>query len=105
VSSVSTGFPIAKSPSSDPPDEVNRNSPISCLPRWSAKTIEVVGDVSSWTTDLKSKAIAKISLMNHVLETSDRFTYLDAEGHPEWEEAMQTKIDSLTKNHTWDLVP
>jgi hypothetical protein len=38
-------------PSSDRPSVVDINSPFSCLPRWDAKTIEVVGpdvgDVSS----------------------------------------------------------
>jgi hypothetical protein len=42
-SSVSTG-PSTEDPlTSDRPAEVNHSSPISCLPRWVAKTIEVVG--------------------------------------------------------------
>jgi hypothetical protein len=43
--------------------------------------------------------------MTHVLETCDPVTYSDAQGQPEWEQAMQTEMDSLLKNHTWDLVP
>jgi hypothetical protein len=43
--------------------------------------------------------------MTHVLETYDLVTYSDAQGQPEWEQAMKTEIDSLLKNHTWDLVP
>jgi hypothetical protein len=43
--------------------------------------------------------------MSHVLETYDPIAYYDAQGQPEWEHAMQKKMDSLLKNQTWDLVP
>jgi hypothetical protein len=43
TSSVSTGPPTAEPLTSDQPTEVNHSSPISCLPRWDAKTIEAVG--------------------------------------------------------------
>jgi hypothetical protein len=43
--------------------------------------------------------------MTHVLETFDPITYSNVEGRHEWEQAMQTNIVSLSKNHTWDSVP
>jgi hypothetical protein len=43
--------------------------------------------------------------MTHVLETCDPVSYSDAQGQPEWEQAMQDEMNSLLKNHTWDLVP
>jgi hypothetical protein len=45
------------------------------------------------------------SLMAHVLETCDPISYSYAQGQPEWEQAMQDEMNSLLKNHTWDLVP
>jgi hypothetical protein len=33
--------------------------------------------------------------MTHVLETCDPITYSDAQGQPEWEQDMQTEMDSL----------
>jgi hypothetical protein len=88
---------------------VNHNSPISCLSIWVAKTIEVVrADPGMFPPDDKldsQKKHASVALMTCVLETFDHVSYSDLEGRPEWEQAMQTKIDSLLKNHTWDLVP
>jgi hypothetical protein len=46
-----------------------------------------------------------ISLMAHVLETCGPVSYSDAQGQFEWEQVMQDKMNSLLKNHTWDLVP
>jgi hypothetical protein len=43
--------------------------------------------------------------MTRVLETCDHVSYSDAQGQPEWEQAMQDEMNSLLKNHTWDLVP
>lgn len=43
--------------------------------------------------------------MTRVLETCNLDTYADAKVQPEWEQATLTKMDSLLKNHTWDLVP
>jgi hypothetical protein len=43
--------------------------------------------------------------MTCVLETSNPATYSDVEGWLEWEQTMKTRIDYLSKNHTWDLVP
>lgn len=43
--------------------------------------------------------------MDHVFKTCDVDIYVDAEGQPEWENAMSAKYDSLMKNKTWDLVP
>jgi len=57
-----------------------------------------------WQTR-SQKQHADVVLMTHVLETSDPVTYLDVEGWPEWEQAMKVENDSLSKNHTWDLVP
>ena len=37
--------------------------------------------------------------MEHVLKTYDLETYVDAQGVPEWENDMNTEIDSLKKNH------
>jgi hypothetical protein len=51
------------------------------------------------------KQHASVSLMTRVLETCDPVTYSDAQGQPEWEKSMQYEMDSLLKNHTWDLVP
>jgi hypothetical protein len=43
--------------------------------------------------------------MTHVLETYDLVSYSNAQVQPEWEQTMQIEIDSLSKNHTWELVP
>ena len=43
--------------------------------------------------------------MTCVLENFDPVTYSDAQGQPKWEQDMQTKMESLLKNHTWELVP
>jgi hypothetical protein len=51
------------------------------------------------------KQHANIALMTCVLETSNPVTFLDVEGQPKWEQAMNTEIDSSSKNQTWDLVP
>jgi hypothetical protein len=88
---------------------VNISSPSPCLPWWDAKTIEVVGpdvgDVSSGhQTGVRSNK-PSVSLMTHVLETCDHVSYADVQGKPEWEKAMQAEMNSLLKNHTWDLVP
>ena len=40
-----------------------------------------------------------------VLETCDPYTYADAQGVPEWENAKTAEIDSSKKNKTWELVP
>ena len=42
--------------------------------------------------------------MEHVLKTYDLNTYLDAQGVPVWENDMTSKIDSLKKSQTWELV-
>ena len=43
--------------------------------------------------------------MNQILETYDPETYVDAQGKTQWEQAMRHELDSLEKNHTWDLGP
>ena len=43
--------------------------------------------------------------MTWILDTSDPESYVDAQGKPKWEYAMRHEMDSLEKNHTWDLVP
>ena len=43
--------------------------------------------------------------MTQVLDTRDPKYYVDAHGKPKCEQDMQHEIDSLEKNHTWDLVP
>jgi hypothetical protein len=35
----------------------------------------------------------------HVLETCDPISYSDAQGQPEWEQAMQDEMNHLLKNH------
>jgi hypothetical protein len=93
----------------DQPNEVNRGPPIYFLPRWAAKTIEVVGvdaaDASCGSQTRSQKQHAIVALMTCVLETSDPITYSYIEGWLEWEHTMKTGIDSLSKNHTWELVP
>jgi hypothetical protein len=36
-----------------------------------------------------------------ILETCDPISYSDAQGKPEWEQAMQDEMNHLLKNHTW----
>ena len=43
--------------------------------------------------------------MNQILNTCDLEYLIDEKGKPEWEQAMWHEIDSLDKNHTWELVP
>lgn len=43
--------------------------------------------------------------MDHIHETCDSKTYENTQGKIEWEEIMKAEIDSLLKNHSWDLVP
>jgi hypothetical protein len=43
--------------------------------------------------------------MNRIFETCDIVSYSDAQGQPKWEQDMQDEMNSLFKNHTWDLVP
>ena len=43
--------------------------------------------------------------MTRILDTCDPKSYSDAQGEPKWENAMQHEMDSLEKNHIWDLVP
>jgi hypothetical protein len=44
-------------------------------------------------------------LMTRVLKTLDLVSYSDAQGWPKSKHIMQIETDSLSKNHTWDLVP
>ena len=43
--------------------------------------------------------------MTNILDTCDIESYFDAHGKPKWEHYMWLEMDSLEKNHTWDLVP
>ena len=43
--------------------------------------------------------------MNHILNMYDPKSYSDACRKKELEKAMQHDLDSLQRNHTWDLVP
>ena len=80
-----------------------------CLPQWDLNTIEAtsfeVSDIStSWQT-CSHKKKASVALMTWILNTCDPKYYADAKGKLEWEKTMWHEIDSLEKNHTWDLVP
>jgi hypothetical protein len=85
--SVLTGSPSMSTkitPTFDQPSAVNNSSLVSCLPRWDAKTIEVVGlmlVMSPLDDKIRSqKKHVSIVLMTHVLETFDPISYLDAQG-------------------------
>ena len=84
-------------------------SPNPCLPRWVVKTIGVVGidvgDISTGQQNHTHKQQASLALMNRFLDTCDPEYYADAQGKPKWEQEMKHEMDSLEKNHTWDLVP
>eukprot|EP00253_Pinus_taeda_P011054 PITA_11054 len=41
----------------------------------------------------------------YLMHGSDPQTYAEANGHPEWEAAMDEEYNSLIENQTWDLVP
>lgn len=41
----------------------------------------------------------------YMMHGSDPQTYAEANGHPEWEAAMDEEYNSLIENQTWDLVP
>ena len=43
--------------------------------------------------------------MTHFLDIWDPNTYEYAKGKPKWEKSMSIEMDSLSKNHTWDLFP
>jgi len=79
---VSIG-PLTEYPStSNQPTAMKCSSPISCLPRWTAKRIEVIGadvrDVSFGWQSWIWKKHASVSLMTHVLENFDHVSYSDA---------------------------
>ena len=42
--------------------------------------------------------------MTQILDTYGPESFTDAQGKLEWEQAMRHEMDSLEKNHTWDLV-
>eukprot|EP00253_Pinus_taeda_P023541 PITA_23541 len=46
-----------------------------------------------------------IPMHAYMMHGSDPQTYAEADGHPEWEAAMDEEYNSLIKNQTWDLVP
>ena len=64
-----------------------------------------VGDISTSRQTRSHKQQASDALMTRILDTCDLESYVDAQGKPEWEQAMQHEMDSLEKDHTWDLVP
>ena len=84
-------------------------SPTTSLPWWDIKTIEVVRpdarNPSIGRLAHNQKQYGNVALMACVLETCDLNTYVDAQGVPKWENGMTTKIDSLQKNQTCELVP
>ena len=43
--------------------------------------------------------------MTQIINTCDPKSYIDAQEKCEWEHSMRHEMDSLEKNHTWDLVP
>jgi hypothetical protein len=43
--------------------------------------------------------------MTHVPRNLDHLSYSGAQGQPECEHSMKIEIDSLSNNHTWDIVP
>ena len=51
------------------------------------------------------KKLDTIALMTRILDTYDPTYYLDVQGKPKWEKAMEHEMDSLENNHTWCLVP
>jgi hypothetical protein len=69
--------------------------------------IEVVGSdvnvISLGRRNYNQKQNDSISSMTRVLETCDPFTYSYEQGKFKWEKAMNDEMDSLLKNHTWDL--
>jgi hypothetical protein len=71
---------------------MNNNSLISYLPRWVAKTIEVVqsypGDVSFGIQNQIQKQHDNIALMTRVLGTYDHVSYSNSQERLEWEQAM-----------------
>jgi hypothetical protein len=73
---------------------MNKNSPLSSIPRWAGKTIEAVGpkddDVSSGRLNFSHKQFANVSLMYFVLETSDPVTYSNAQGQRKWAHAIKS---------------
>ena len=46
-----------------------------------------------------------ILMHSYMMHGSDPQTYAEANGHPEWEAAMDEEYNSLIENQTWDLVP
>jgi hypothetical protein len=43
--------------------------------------------------------------MTHLLETFGHVSYANVQGKPKCDQAMQVEMNSILKNHTWDLVP
>ena len=48
---------------------------------------------------------SNFALMTKVLATDDPTSYAQAQGKPQWEQAMTVEYESLMKNKTWSLVP
>eukprot|EP00253_Pinus_taeda_P002353 PITA_02353 len=96
--------PIVPEPFPSPPDIGSST----LRPKWWAKTI---GDL--WDNELlegrtsrhksKQQSTMNFALMANLHSVFEPQTYSEAKGTPEWEQAMDAKLQSLQKNHTWTL--
>ena len=98
--------PSSPSSSSIPPEctKAEETYVSSNLPIWARKTIESAGSEVGNPSD-PHRTRSNFSLMTKVLATDDPTSYAQAQGKPQWEQAMTAEYESLMKNKNWSLVP
>jgi hypothetical protein len=103
-SSVSTIDLSSPSSSNIPPECPEVTSVSSHIPVWARKTLESGGSEINNTYDTHGTR-SIFAIMTKLLATDDPTTYVQAKGHPHWEQTMIVEYESLIKNKTWTLVP
>ena len=95
-SSMPVVDPSSASSSSIPPEctEVEETFVSSNLPIWARKTIESASSEVGNPSDPR-RTRSNFSLMTKVLATDDLTSYAQAQGKPQWEQAMTAEYDLL----------
>ena len=99
-SSVPVVDPSSPSSSSIPPEciEAEETYVSSSLPVWAQKTLESAGSEVGNPSD-PHRTRSNFALMTKVLATDDPTSYAQAQGKPQWEQAMTTEYESLVPVH------
>ena len=84
--------------------EAEETSVSSNLPLWARKTLESTSSEVGNPSDPR-RTRSNFALMTKVLATDDPTSYTQAQGKPQWEQAMTIEYESLLKNKTWYLFP